>query len=257
MSRLTDVSPAARIGRGCDLGSFSVIHADVVLGDGCVVGPHCELGVPTPRAGGRPLVIGDGAVVRGRTTLYAGSTFGPGLRTGHGAVARENCEVGLEFQLGTSAMLDGDLSIGDYVKAHSGVTIAEHSRIGDFAYLLPRVQFLNDPIPPSPVILGVTVGELAVLAAAAVLYPGVSVGAGAFVAGGAHVKRDVPAVTVVAGDPARTVCALDRFVIPRHGAFHPWIERHRAKYPSGAQPRIDAALARLAVLLARASEGDA
>src|SRR5262249_1118085 len=71
---VVDVSPKATIGDGVTIGSFTVVHDDVVIGAGTTIGSHCVIGLPTPAAGG-PLVIGDGAHVRSHSVLYQGSRF--------------------------------------------------------------------------------------------------------------------------------------------------------------------------------------
>ena len=48
------------------------------------------------------------------------------------------------------------------------------------------------------------------VASGAIILPGVTIGEGAIVAAGAVVGRDVPAMTLVAGNPARAVQRLER-----------------------------------------------
>ncbi|MRS11505.1 MAG: acyltransferase [Actinobacteria bacterium] len=60
----------------------------------------------------------------------------------------------------------------------------------------------------------------AFVGARSVLLPGVSVGEGAIVGAGSVVTKDVPAMTVVAGNPASRVCSTKDYVrrqVERHG----------------------------------------
>lgn len=225
------VHPAARLGRRARVGALSVVHADVDLGDDCVIEAHCEIGHPTDRAQG-PLVVGAGALVRSFSVLYAGSTFGPGLRTGTHAVAREGIRCGARFQLGTRSEHQGHGTVGDDVRTQSGVFVCGGSALADGAWLLPHVVLTNDPHPPSHIEVGPTVEERAVICAGALVLPGLRIGAGSVVAAGALVTRDVLPGRLVVGQPARDVGPASDIVHRADGApAYPWARHFGRGYP--------------------------
>jgi len=174
-----------------------------------VEGP-CLLGQP-PRgrkAGELALVIGAHATIRPFTVLYAGSTIGHHLSTGHGAMIREANRLGHHVSIGTHAVLEQGNRIGDHVRIHSGcflelVTLEDHVFVG------PGVVFTDDPHPPCPryeeCLKGATVRAWAKIGANATILPGVVIGAHAVVGGGAVVTEDVPEGVVVAGNPAKVI----------------------------------------------------
>lgn len=254
VSPLASVSPRASLGRDVTIGPFTVIHDDVVLGDRSTVDSHCVIGYPTSLAQGRPLVIGSDALIRTHCTLYAGSSFGSRLRVGHGVLIREGCVAGTNLQVGSGSGIEGDCRLGDYVRTHSSVHISKGTVIEDFVWLFPRVQLTNDPLPPSAVECGVTIREMAVIGTAALLLPGVTVGAGAFVAAASVVRADVPAVRCVAGDPATVFATLGQLVNPEHGLSYPWPKHFRRGYPEESYPAMDAAAHRIEALMAAARE---
>lgn len=235
------VAPGARLGRNVAVGPFSVIHENVVIGDDCTIGSHCELGHPAPSASGgadRPLVIGDRAVIRSHSVFYEGSTFGAGLATGHRVTMREGIDAGVNFQIGTLSDVQGTCRIGDNVRTHSNVHIAKHSTVGDFVWLFPFVVLTNDPHPPSDTMRGVTVEDFAVVATMSVLFPGVRVGAGALVAAHSAVRNDVKPDTVVAGTPARMICFTHQIILQDgSGPAYPWRRHFHRGYPEGAVAR--------------------
>jgi acetyltransferase-like isoleucine patch superfamily enzyme len=245
------ISSKARIGRNVVIGDFSVVGDNVVLGAGTIIGTHCHIGCPSKAAEGKPLVIGAGSQIRSHSILYEGSTFGAELSTGHGVLVREKTRAGKELQIGSQTDIEGDCEIGDYVKIHSDVHVAQHSRIGDFVFLHPRVQFTNDPFPPSFITAGITIKDMAVVCTNSLLLPGITIGLGSFVAAGSVVKTDVPDVHCVAGNPAVVFSRLDRFFHPAHGLYHPWVLRFRAKYPPECEPLIRKIIARIDRLLAK------
>ncbi len=111
----------------------------------------------------------------------------------------------------------------------------EHGRRG-LRVAFSRVQLTNDPLPPSVVECGVTIKEMAVVGTAALLLPGVTIGAGAFVAAGSVVRADVPPVHCVAGDPATVFATLEQLVHPEHGLSYPWPKHFRRGYPEEQHP---------------------
>jgi acetyltransferase-like isoleucine patch superfamily enzyme len=218
---------------GVQIGPFSVIHAGVHLEPGTVVGSHCVIGHPGPAGAARELVIGGGSVIRSHTVIYAGSTFGAQLETGHGAILREGLEAGVNLRVGTLCDLQGDTSIGDYVRLHSGIFVGKHAQLGDFVWVFPHAVITNDPHPPSEAQEGVVVEDYAVIAAHAVLLPGVRVGHGAVVGAGSVVTRDVAPDDLVMGAPAkrqRSAADIRLHDAPETAAY-PWRRHFHRGYP--------------------------
>jgi acetyltransferase-like isoleucine patch superfamily enzyme len=109
--------------------------------------------------------------------------FGKNLRLGRNVFVNLGCR----FQD------TGGISIGDGTLIGHGSTLTTLNHRLDPAR---RADML-----PSPVVIGRNVW----LGAGVTVVPGVTIGDGAVVAAGAVVTKDVPADTVVAGVPARTV----------------------------------------------------
>lgn len=227
------VSPKARLGARVSIGAFTIIHDDVVLGDDVTVESHCELGHPTPLAAGAPLVIGSNALIRSYSCFYQGSTFGAGLRTGHRVTVRERTTAGECLQIGTLSDLQGHSTFGDHVRTHSSVFVAHGAKIGHFVWLLPFTLLTNDPVPPSDDHTGVTVEDYAVLAARSVVLAGVTIGTRALVAAQSFVNRDVPADTIVAGSPAKSLGSTARLVRADGSGkpAYPWMRHFHRGYP--------------------------
>jgi acetyltransferase-like isoleucine patch superfamily enzyme len=227
------VSPCARLGRNVEIGAFTIVHDNVELGDGCTIGSHCEIGYPSVRADGQPLVLGTGALVRSHSVFYEGSTFGERLVTGHRVTVREGTRAGTNLQIGTLGDIQGTCRIGDYVRLHSNVHIGQHSSVGDFVWIFPYVVLTNDPHPPSEVMRGVTVEDYAAIATMSIALPGVRIGHGALVGAHSSVSRDVAPDTVVAGAPAKVVCPTADIKL-RDGSgqpAYPWRRHFHRGYP--------------------------
>jgi UDP-3-O-[3-hydroxymyristoyl] glucosamine N-acyltransferase len=223
------VDPRATLEHGVTIGPLTVIEGDARIGAGSRIASHCLIGV-----GGGTTTIAGGAVIRSHTVIYATSSFGPGLETGHHAVLREGLEVGRNLRVGTASDLQGDSAIGHFVRIHSGAFVARRTTIEDFAWIFPKALLVDDPHPPSDTCThGPTVRRAAVVGAGATVLAGLEVGRASLVAAGAVVVADVPAETVVRGVPAREAGSTSE-VLCRHGAPvrpYPWWEQLRRGYP--------------------------
>ncbi len=228
------VSPEAKLGEGVEVGPFSIIHKNVILGNRVKVGAYCELGISTSLGDGTPLFISDDSLIRSHSVFYESSSFGPGLITGHRVTVREKTLVGAGFQIGTSSEIQGDCIVGNYVRLQSNVFIGKKTTIGNFVWILPYVVLTNDPTPPSDVLIGCTIEDYASISAASVVLPGVTVGHHSLVAAHACVTRNTPPNMIVAGVPARVVGNASIIKL-RDGSgrpAYPWMRHFTRGYPA-------------------------
>ncbi|MDT8283002.1 MAG: acyltransferase [Gammaproteobacteria bacterium] len=228
------VSPDAKLGKYVEIGPFSIVHQNVVLGNRTKVGAYCELGIKTSLGDGTPLLIGDDSLIRSHSVFYESSLFGSGLTTGHHVTVREKTIAGTSFQIGTLCEIQGDCSIGDYVRFQSNVFVGKKTTIGNCVWILPYVVLTNDPTPPSNVLIGCTIEDYASIAAASVVLPGVTVGHHSLVAAQACVTKSVPPHMVAAGVPARVIGKASDIKL-RDGSgrpAYPWSLHFRRGYPS-------------------------
>lgn len=230
---LAVVSPSARLGADVEIGAFSIIHENVVLGDRVKVGAFCELGVRTALGDGAPLVIGCDALIRSHSIFYESSVFGDGLVTGHRVIVREKTLAGKSFQIGTASEIQGDCTIGDYVRFQSNIFVGKTVVIGNFVRIAPYVVLTNDPTPPSEVLAGCIIEDYVSLSASSTILPGVRVGKHALVAAQSCVTKDVQEGVVVAGVPARSLGPASAIKL-RDGtdrAAYPWTAHFTRGFP--------------------------
>jgi UDP-3-O-[3-hydroxymyristoyl] glucosamine N-acyltransferase len=204
ISRDARIHPSALIGTDVEVGAFSIVHAGVTIEAGSRIGSFCEIGgAAVPSQAGATTILGARANIRSHTVVYAGVSIGADFETGHRVTIREGTVIGKSVRVGTLTDIQGDCSIDDYARLHSGVFVAKLCKIGRYAWLLPRVVLTNDPTPPSDRLSGCTVGNYSVVAAGALILPGVTLGTGSLVAAMACVGIDVPPGMVAMGVPAR------------------------------------------------------
>ena len=227
------VSKQAVLGTNISIGAFSIVHDGVILGNGSQIGSHCEIGVSSDLSKENSLVIGQNSNVRSHSVLYSGSSFGDGLTTGHRVTIRENTNAGINLQVGTLGDIQGDCTIGDYVRFHSNVHVGKYSKIGNFVWIFPYVVLTNDPHPPSDVCLGVTIGDFSVIATMSTILPGINISDGALIGAHSLVNRDVSSDTIVAGVPAKVIGPTNKIKLtnlPGEDAY-PWRKHFHRGYP--------------------------
>ena len=113
-------------------------------------------------------------------------------------------KIGKGVYMGFQVLIDGEypeyIEIHDWASIGPGVKIMAHS--GASPYHQRNRIFHEGPKK-------VVIGKGAWLAAGSIILPGVKIGEGAIVAAGAVVSKDVPPLTLVAGNPARMVQKLE------------------------------------------------
>jgi acetyltransferase-like isoleucine patch superfamily enzyme len=102
--------------------------------------------------------------------------------------------------------VDYGCRIGDRVKIHNNVYLAQFTTVEDDVFIGPGVTTTNDRHPVcTKCMKGPTIRRRARIGGGAALLPGVEIGESALVGAGAVVVRDVPPFAVVAGNPARVI----------------------------------------------------
>lgn len=191
-------------------GTF-VIFPGVVWDETFQVGFYSIIGQPAPDMEDNPLEtrIGDNALIRSHTVIYAGNIIGKNFQTGHGAMIRELNRIGDDVSIGTHSIVEHHVAIGNGVRVHSNVFISEYCILEDECWIGPAVVMTNAMYPRSKNVKknlkGVIVERGAKIGAGAVLLPGVRIGRNALVGSGAVVTRDVEENGVVVGNPSRLV----------------------------------------------------
>jgi UDP-2-acetamido-3-amino-2,3-dideoxy-glucuronate N-acetyltransferase len=140
--------------------------------------------------------------------LVESEQIGPGTRIWAFAHVMPGAVIGADCNICDHTYIDEDVVIGDRVTVKAGVYVIDGMRVGDDVFIGPLASFTNDPFPRSRQPFECTstvIGRGASIGASAVFLPGVSVGEGAMVGAGSVVTKDVPAFTVVVGNPARVI----------------------------------------------------
>jgi len=135
--------------------------------------------------------------------------IGENTRIWQYVVIFENAQIGASCNICAHTLIESDVIIGNNVTVKSGVYIWDGTRIENNVFIGPNATLTNDPMPRSKKypekFYGITLKNGCSIGANATILPGITVGENAMVGAGAVVTKDVPANTVVVGNPAKII----------------------------------------------------
>ena len=217
-------------GKNVKIGDNSIIYDNVRIGDNSIICDNCIIGEPTldyyykDTYENLLTIIGANSLIRSFSIIYAGSSFGDYLMTGHRVTIYEKTIAGHHCMFGSYNDIQGLCMIGNYCRFHSFVNIGQKSEIGDFVFIFPFVVVTNDPTPPSDNLKGVKVGNYSQIATAAILLPGCEIGKHSLVSANSTVGGTYPDDSFISGAPATRIGNLSKmpFFNNQKRRYYPW-----------------------------------
>jgi len=199
----------------------AVVYPGTKLGEGCRILDYAVVGKQpalSPRSTAKqeelpPLELGPGTTVSTGAIVFAGSEIGERVIVGDQACVRERCRIGDDVVIGRGSYVENDTTVGARTTIQADAYITAYCTLEDDVFIAPCVVTTNDNFmgrteKRHALRRGPTIRRGARIGGGAILLPSIEVGEDAFVGAGAVVLRDVPARTVVVGNPARTLRAV-------------------------------------------------
>ena len=147
------------------------------------------------------------------TSSVTSTMIGHGSKIWQYCVVLEGAIIGEDCNICAHVFIESDVVLGDRVTIKSGVQLWDGLRLHNDVFIGPNVTFTNDVFPRSKIYTEKTpitiVEDGASVGAAAVVLPGITIGAFAMVGAGAVVVKDVAPFSLVVGNPARHVRFLN------------------------------------------------
>jgi UDP-N-acetylglucosamine acyltransferase len=168
------VDPRAQLGHDIEIGPYSIVSADAIIGDNCVIQSHVviegavKMGAqnlighgsvigtspqdlkfdPKTRSG---VEIGNGNTIREHCTIHRGSSNGSATTMGDrnfllvGTHLGHDSRVGNDVVMANDSLLGGHVSIGDGAFLGGGSMFHQHVRVGRLALAQGRT---TRSVPP-------------------------------------------------------------------------------------------------------------
>ena len=187
------------------------IYTNVKIGKNAEIGDFVVIGKPDKdkKDGEVKTVIGDNAVIRSHTVIYAGNKIGDNFQTGHHTNIRADNEIENNVSIGTMSVVEHNTKIKEGVRIHSQAFIPEFSVLEKNVWIGPNVVLTNAQYPASKKakkkLMCVLIKENAKVGANVTILPGVIIGKNALIGAGSVVTKNVPADAVVVGNPAKII----------------------------------------------------
>ena len=135
--------------------------------------------------------------------------IGDNTRIWQFSVILEQAIIGENCNICAHTLIENDVIIGNNVTIKSGVFLWDGITIEDDVFIGPNATFTNDKKPKSKQypdhFLSTLVEKGASIGANATILPGLKIGRYSLVGAGAVVTKDVPAFSIVAGNPAKII----------------------------------------------------
>ncbi len=179
------IDPSARLGEGVTIGAYSIIGADVEIGDNCWIGPHVVVNGPT-RIGKENRIFQFSSIGEApQDKKYAGEPTR--LEIGERNLIRESVTINRGTVGG-----GGVTTVGDDNLLMAYIHIAHDCHVGS------RTIFSNN----ASLAGHVTIGDQVILSGFTLVHQFCSIGAHAFTGMGSAIAKDVPPYLMVSGNPA-------------------------------------------------------
>jgi UDP-N-acetylglucosamine acyltransferase len=180
---LTQVHPAAKIGKNVQIGPFTTIYGDVEIGEGSWIGPN--------------------------VTVFDGARIGKNCKIFPGAViSADPQDLKYEGEITTTEIGDNTI-IREFVTVNKGTKAFNKTVVGSNCLLMAYVHIAHDCVVGNHCILanGVTlaghivVDDHAIIGGLSAVHQFVHIGSHVMISGGSLVRKDVPPFTRSAHEP--------------------------------------------------------
>ena len=196
-----------------NISETAIIYPNVSIGNNVIIEDFCIIGIPFNGIKEVKTVVGDGAIIRSGTYIYAGNEIGKNFRTGNKVNIRELNSIGDNVSIGTLSAVEHNVVIHSGVRIHTQAFIPEYTIIEENCWIGPNVVFTNAKYPKHPDVKenlnSAHIQKNVKIGANTTLLPGIVLGKYSLIGAGSVVTKNVSDNMIVAGNPAKEIRRVD------------------------------------------------
>lgn len=195
---LANIHPEAKIGDNVVIDAFATVKNDVIIGDGCWIGPNA--------------IIWEGSRLGKNVKVYPGASIS--------SVPQDLKFAGEK----TETFIGDNTVIREYVTISRGTADKHKTVIGSNCLLMAYVHVAHDCLIGNHCIFAnavqlaghVEIDDWAIIGGSSAIHQFVKVGSHVMISGGSLVRKDVPPYTKAAREPL-TYCGVNTIGLRRRG----------------------------------------
>ena len=144
-------------------------------------------------------------------------TIGEGTKVWHFSHVQSGTIIGKDCSLGQNVNVGNNVNIGNGVKIQNNVSVYEGVELDDYVFCGPSMVFTNIKLPRSEFpqrgnefYLKTFIGKSVSIGANATIVCGIKIGEYSLIGAGAVVTKDIPAYSLVVGNPGKVIGKVDK-----------------------------------------------
>ena len=143
--------------------------------------------------------------------------IGSGTKIWHFSHILSGANLGKNCHLGQNVVIGNNVKIGNFVKIQNNVSVYEGVELEDYVFCGPSMVFTNIKLPRSEFpqrgsqfYKKTLIKKSASIGANATIVCGVTIGEYAMIGSGTVITKDIPAYSLVVGNPGRIIGQVDK-----------------------------------------------
>ena len=143
--------------------------------------------------------------------------IGSGTKIWHFSHILSGANLGENCHLGQNVVVGNNVKIGNFVKIQNNVSVYEGVELEDYVFCGPSMVFTNIKLPRSEFpqrgsqfYKKTLIKKSASIGANATIVCGVTIGEYAMIGSGTVITKDIPAYSLVVGNPGRIIGQVDK-----------------------------------------------
>lgn len=213
------------IGVNVNILDFAVVYHTVTLGDSVAIGEHSVIGRsarPTSAIVRDLSLIDCKTEIKSDSSICANVTIYEGVLIGSNTLIGDNSSILSNVSLGDAVLISRNVTINSFVTVGNRTRIMDNSHItgrvtiGDNVFISVGVMMANDNTfgkhGYNENVQGAKIEDYVSIGVGAIIMPNIHIGYGSVVAAGSVVKCNVPEGVIFAGNPAKFVSKVPKFM---------------------------------------------